>query len=542
MKLIVQIAIITSLSFNLSLPVSAETAPMLLAETKAKVVDKEVPPANTESSKENEEESETETPPVETIEPAAIESLTVQHHVKGEALPKQTIEANPLVFLKTLKEDLLAQLEKNGKPLAVETEVNLVLSEEWSDDLGGQPPSLSMKTAVDEQGQGKSEFVVPSFKRDVPGDKTTEKAVIDWKGLQGQLIFTDKLESVTTAMIFEGFRVAEGNSFAELGKTTLGGELDADLFPVSINLNLPLFKFNEAEDKLQFNIKDVVFEGKTEKSKNNLSLGQGHLSVSQINFTEDGASSVLSDFDLKGHSELQGDVVRYVLSTRMGQLSLPEEMMGEKFDISYLSNIEFRRLDATVIAEIQKTVREMKQQQQAGMASAEMLGMIMMGKAMEVLPKLLAKSPEFALTELNLKAEQGNLQGKATVGIDGKKAVALKDMSQLILAVQAQADFSVTKTLLEQTMAMMLYEELANGEPEGKKSDEAALSKKAEKASRERIKEYLAKKYFVEADDHYQLVASLQDGKLDLNGQMTDLSKLFERSSPPAKEPSKKEK
>jgi uncharacterized protein YdgA (DUF945 family) len=317
----------------------------------------------------------------------------------------------------------------------------------------------------------------------------------------------------------------------ELGKTTLSGELDADLMPINLNFSLPSFKLNHEEDNLQFDIKGVVFDGQTE-TKDGPSLEKGHLEVSQINFKQEGSESKLSGFELNGHSELQGDVVRYILDTKITQLLLPEEAVGEKLDMSYTSQLEFRRLDAKVIAEIQKTARELREQQLAGSASAEMLGMAMIGKIMESLPKLLAKSPEFALTGLNLKAEQGTIQGKATVGINGKKAATLKDMNELITAVQAQADFNITKALLEKLVASLIYEELSGEESDKKKSDKSALQKKAKTASQERIKEYLTKKYLVEEGDNYQLAVTLQDGKMTLNGQVTELSELF--ASPPS--------
>lgn len=527
MKLIIQIAFIILLACHFTLPSAAETTP--------------IPPVELEADKENavdndaklseEEEIEAEATPVEESE--IVESLTMQHRVKEETLPKQTLEADLMVLLQTLKDDVLAQLKKHGKPLAVDTEVNVVLSEEWSSDLDNkQLPSLSMKTTINEQGQGKSEFTLPTFKRKVTDEKETEQAVIDWKGLQGQLTFPEKLENLTLVANTEGFRIVDGQSFAELGKTTFNGEFDADLFPTLFDFSLPSFKFNDADDKTELNLEGIVFKGKTEKSKGNLSLGQGALTIAQFNLSQNGAKSHLKGFELKGHGELQEDTVRYVLNTKVGQLLLPEEVMGEKLEMSYASNLELRRLDATVVAEIQKTAQELRKQKQLGTIGSEMLGIAMMGKAMEVLPRFLAKSPELALTELNLKTAQGNLQGKMTVGIDGKKAVSLDELAKFIMAIKAQADFTVAKALFEKVMASMVYEDLMSeatggAEATDKKPDEAALRKQAKTTSDQQIKEFLTKKYIVESGDHYQLVASLLDGKLNVNGQVTEISELF---------------
>jgi len=437
------------------------------------------------------------------------------------------------VLLQTLKDDVLAQLKKHGKPLTVDTEVNVVLSEEWSSDLDNkQLPSLSMKTTVNEQGQGKSEFALPMFKRKLTDEKEVEQAVIDWKGLQGQLTFPEKLENLTMIANTEGFRIVDGQSFAELGKTTFSGEFDANLFPTLFDFNLPSFKFKDANDKTELNFDGIVFKGKTEKSKGDLSLGQGALTISQFNLTQGDAKGHLKGFELKGHGELQEDTVRYILNTQIGQLLLPEEVIGEKLEMSYASNLELRRLDATVVAEIQKTAQELRKQKQLGTIGTEMLGIAMMGKAMEVLPRLLTKSPELALTELNLKTAQGNLQGKMTVGIDGKKAVSLDELAKFIMAIKAQADFTMAKALFEKIMANMVYEDLmseAMGREEAinKKPDEAALRKQAKTSSDEQIKEFIAKKYIVASGDHYQLVASLLDGKLNVNGQVTEISELF---------------
>lgn len=106
-----------------------------------------------------------------------------------------------------------------------------------------------------------------------------------------------------------------------------------------------------------------------------------------------------------------------------------------------------RCLDADAVLALQTT---MHKYQNNPIAST-----ILLGKFIDVTPKLLAKSPELALTQLTVKTPKGELQGKASLSIDGKKVTSL-NKSVLLSAWLAQASFSIGKPLLEQTLASLI--------------------------------------------------------------------------------------
>lgn len=510
MKLVKQLAITLLLLFGVFLTVSAETAKAPAADTKAQS-DKSVPSGEAKDESIASEDEEGESTP-ELAKPEGIQSFTVEHRIKETVLPKRTVEANPLMLLQTLKTDILAQLKERGKPLSISTTIAAVLTEDWAKNLGGDIPPIAVKTDVDDNGKGKSEFTLPALKRDIPANKET----FNWKGFQGTLNFTDKFDNLAVAATMEGLSMASSSSALELGKISFAGELDADLLPLSIDLNMPLFKVSDKKDKFDMNIQGVVVSGKTKKLDSGLDLSEGNFKISQVTFNQASSKGELQNFELQGAGELQTDGVRYAVTTKIGKLALPDDALGEKMDLSYVSNLELRRLDAGAVAEIQKTARELQKQRQMNIISQEMLGIAILGKLMEVTPKLLAKSPELALTELNIKTPQGNLQGKLTVTVDGKKAATLNDFSQLTTAMQGQADFSITKTLLEKMMMVMLR---------GPEKMTADSQKQLKATSNEQIKDLVDKKYLVEAGDSYKLVAVFKAGQLTVNGQPIELPK-----------------
>jgi len=540
--------LVVTFLFVLSVPlsVSAETSKAVPAAPAKAAAQSTESAAPSEEGKENsaaatgENDEEMGEITEEVVKPEGIQSFTVEHRIKETVLPKQTIDANPLTLLQTLKTDILAQLKERGKPLSISTDVGVVFSEELAKNLGGEIPSMSVKTNVDAESKGKSEFTLPALKRDLPAQKDQGKGSFDWKGLQGTLAFTDKFDNLAITVNADGFVVMANDSLVELGKTSFIGELDTDLLPLSFDFTMPSFKVSDKKDQFQMDVQGVVANAKTKKLTGGLDLSEGSFKISQVSFNQANSKGELHDFELKGEGELQGNTVRYTLNTKMGKLTLPEEAIGEKLDLSYVGNLEFRRLDAVALAEIQKTARDLQKQQHSGVISQEMLGIAMLGKAMEITPKLLAKSPEFALTEFAIKTAQGSLQGKATIGIDGKKATSLDDFSKLMTAVQGQADFSMTKTLLEKVTMGMLHEQFAGEQPESAKNS-ADLQKKVKTASDEHIKELLAKKYLVEAGDSYKLVAVFKEGQLTINGQPIELPKFSEPTPPAEETPAPKE-
>jgi uncharacterized protein YdgA (DUF945 family) len=101
------------------------------------------------------------------------------------------------------------------------------------------------------------------------------------------------------------------------------------------------------------------------------------------------------------------------------------------------------------------------------------------------------------------------------VSIDGKKASSLEDFTNIVAALQVQAEFNVTKILLEKLMTAVLTGE----QKEGAKTSPEDLHKQAAAAAKTQIKELVEQKFLLEEGSDYKLNATFKEGKLMVNGQ-----------------------
>ncbi|OQW93276.1 MAG: hypothetical protein BWK79_12020 [Beggiatoa sp. IS2] len=407
-------------------------------------------------SEEIDEESPAEEPVVEE-EPAALESLTIKHQIGDEELPAKTITADLRVLLQTLKEDVIAQTEKQTKPFTIKTEVVGVWREQLADSWG-KLPALAITTEIDKEGKGKSNITLPAFKKVLPDIKGEEgNATVDWKGLQGQLTFVEKFADLKTDLTIQGLLIkseenAKENFEFTMEKTLLKGEFDADLMPTTLDFELPLLKALGQE--IQVTIQGVGFKANVKLLEQGIEISAGEFKMKQLQLTGDDVTSTFKDVELKSDGAVEKEGVIYKINTKIGNVTLPKKAFDNLMDVdlSYMGDLELRRLDPEAIKQLQQTAHNLRKQQQNGEIPADMVGLTWFAKLTELAPTLLAKSPELALSQLKLKTADGELNGKILVSIEGTKVSSLEDFSSLMGALQMQADFNMAKVLLQKTM------------------------------------------------------------------------------------------
>jgi uncharacterized protein YdgA (DUF945 family) len=448
-----------------------------------------------------------------------LEGLTIKHQIGDEELPAKTIAVDLMVLLQTLKEEVIAQTEKQAKPFTLKTEVTGVWAEEFVDSWGKLPP-LAITTEIDKSGNGKSHFTLPAFKKVLPDlEGEEENAIVDWKGLQGELIFAEKFADLKSDVTIQGLLIkpeedAEEDFEFTVGKITLKGEFDADLMPTALNFEMPSLKVLDSEVKMI--IEGVAFKAKIKLLEQGVEMSVGEFKVKQLQLTDDDLTSTFKDFELASDGTVEKEGVIYKVNTKIGNVTMPKQAFDDLMDInlSYVGNLELRRLDLETVKQLQKTAHDLRKQQQSGEIPADMVGLTWFAKLTELAPTLLAKSPELALTELKLKTADGQLDGKVVFSIEGTKVSSLDDFSSLMGALQMQADFSLTKVLLEKTMTTIM----TNLQIDEGSSEEDAL-KEAQKFTDQQIKGYIEQKFLKEAGDKYELTANFKEGKLTVNGQ-----------------------
>ena len=418
----------------------------------------------------------------------AIQGFTIEHRVNdANPLPAKRIEAEPLILLQTLRQDILAQLAKHSKPLKIHTKINVLMPKEMA-NTWKKLPALLVETHVNKSGNGKSEFAMPAYRHEEPSNRF----VVNWKGLNGELTFTESFENLSIALSIAGLSLEGGEGFLfSFDKFHYNGMLDADLIPNQMDFSLPKFKMGNNDSQLKGY--DIVFKMKVNKTNNGVDLATGLFKMGYLGFDAAETRATLDDLEFTFDSNEQGDLVNFLVDTKIGNLVLPKEILGESIKVSsYTSNMEIRRLDSTAIKIMQNAIRALQKQRQSGALSEEMMNVALLGNLIQVVPFLLMKSPEVALTQLNLKTKEGGLEGNATIAIDGRKVRSLEPMA-LLGALQGQGEFGIDKTLVKKVFA----------------------------SNAQLIKGLLEQKVLVtEGGDKYKLIVKLQDNKLTVNGKL----------------------
>jgi len=416
--------------------------------------------------------------------------FTLQHRFNGgEPLPTETIKfspeqplENPLFFLEALKQNFSKHLEKQKKPLQIDTELELLLSARDT-KFFGQLPKVFIKTNVESDGSGKSDLVFPAYRREVP--EKFGKGLFDWKGLDGQFSFTDQFENITAALNLAGFTAEEDNFAASLGKSAFSGTFDADFMPTQMKWNLPSFKVRDNDGKLD--LQAMTLKLNVDKTPKGLELNNVNFNVGHVGFSEPGFKTSLDGLAVTTAGSVQNGVINYTLQTQIDKLVIiSDKAPKEALELSHVGKLAFSRIDEEALLALQTTAHQLR-----GQGYHPMLLMIMLGQFMEVAPKLLAKSPEIALTPFTVTTSKGNLQAHLNIRLDSKKVTELAKPA-LIKALQAQVNFTIGKELLKQDVTGLQVN--------------------------------FIKAWLVDAGDgNYKFNAELKDSKLTVNGHKIPL-------------------
>jgi hypothetical protein len=378
--------------------------------------------------------------------------FTLQHRFNdGEPLPTETIKIsrnkikeNPLIILEALKQNFSKHLENQTKPVQIDTELELLLSAQTTQALG-KLPKVSIKTHVESDGSGTSDLVFPAYRREVP--EKFGKGLIDWKGLNGQFSFTNQFENITAVLNLAGFTAEEEGKFAaSLGKTTFSGTFDADFRPTQMNLSLPSFKAGENNEQLD--LQAMTLKLNVDKTPKGLELNNMNFNVGHVGFSEPGFKTNLDGLTLTTAGSVQNDVINNTLQTQIDKLVIISDK-APALELSHVGKLAFSRLDEQALLALQTTAHQLR-----GQEYHPMLLMIMLGQFMAVAPKLVAKSPEIALTPFTVTSSKGNLQAQLNIRLDGKNVTELAKPA-LIKALQAQLNLTIAKELLKQDITAL---------------------------------------------------------------------------------------
>lgn len=463
-----------------------------------------------------------------------VVGFTLQHKVNDNAAsPAQNLEASPLALFYALKNDVIAQLEKGNKPLSIISTVHTLLSEDAKQTLGSLP-DVTITTKVASDGKGTGTLDMPAFQRDIPLKKT-QQGKIDWKGITGKMDFVNKFESPKIDLVIGGATVSEGGELPLffMDKTTYAGSFDADLMPLSAEFNMPSLSFGDKVNRVE--VQSMNARGKTRKAKNGLDLGEGTFNITSFKVNDAKKDMAITMNDIKFGvitDEKADNNITVALQSQIGKLLTNAITPNEVTNFSYNSVLEFRRLNGAALLELQNKTRELRQQQ--GSMGPEMMQMAIVGKLMEVLPKLIANSPEIALSQLMVRTQDGSLEGNLRISLDGKKPFSFNKVDEVVAALTADANFTVTKTFINKLMESQAQKSLGRADKDAKKPTEE-VNAQAKAATQQQLKSLVDQKYLVDAGDSYKFSLVFDGSKLLINNK--DVPLPFAKKPAPTAKP-----
>jgi len=449
-----------------------------------------------------------------------IKGITLQHRLNAADTPQplKQVKADPLILLQTFKQDVLAMMQATAKPLKISSEIKLLLSEAFAKQQQ-ELPSVTVQTEIDATGKGLSKMGFPAYRHEEPAAGEVKKFSADFKGLDGQLEFTEDFANLNYQIDFSGLTLEEDDNYKMVwDKTTSEGKLDADFVPLKTASNLSKMELTNSQENFKMLIENASSETVLEKLKNAVEVHTGNFKLGKFELHQGDTQSKFDRLEANFGGTEQADKVDFFLNTKFNGAVLPKDVLGESLTLHHSSQLALRNLAAGAVIELQQVAREVESQRVKGALSEEAMYLKLFSKFMEVLPKITAKSPEFALSDFNLKTNYGQLTGAATLGISGAKFKSLSDLKSLIKSLQMKSDFVISKKLLLKAGIMLFAEPPAEDKNADKKLSKEAIDKQAEQQAETNIGELVKEKWLVEEGDNYRFAASLSDNKFVVNG------------------------
>ena len=478
MKKFFPLLLTTALAYCFSAPVIAEQATNVAKPSQAE---------NTEPSQAENTESQ-------------LQGFMVRHQVNDAKKPTEAeqIKPDPLVLLHTLKNDVVTFL-KESKPLTLKTTVAPIFSARLDKELKGIP-ALTLDTFISDEGKGETKFDIPKYRRTVPEDENGGEVYIDWGGLDGQFNYPDTFETIAADITLRGLTIEEKDAFVmDMRQLGFVAELDKDLLPVKVDTDLTVLTFRD-ENLTTVVLNDLELKTEMQKTASQVEINTGSFVIgdSGLGIAKKPASKFKQLKFTFGGEEQKG-IANFTSQFSIKKLELFETIVDKGLNLNHTMDIALNNLDAPATAQLQQTVRELKNQLHSGKISEDILNFAMFGQLMQLAPAFLAQSPEIVFSNIKVNTkEKGDLKGDLKLGVNGKKAKSLNNMMELLMAMTMQADFNINKPLLKLALTTTLGSEgLADT----------------------RIKALIKDKTLVETEDSYTLSATIVDNKLTLNEQ-----------------------
>ncbi len=440
---------------------------------------------------------------------AETDAIELEYMIdEGESKTATANMNQPFMALLDILQASIAQARKKPNSL-VETEVIIPYPEDMVESLADDLPNLDLITRVDENKKGSTQFAIAAFESSIENEEEDKEGKLTWMGLSGNMTYMDDLKSPTLDFKVPGLFIDMGEEGGlKLEALSLSGSLNAYFEPLQMDFKLPILSF--VSEEADFAIDGLSAKIDLEEKIEGLQLGMAEIKLKEL--TVDAEEKIaLKDFSVSSDAQMQDtDLVKYLTKFTVGQLFLPAEVqaeLGGLNDVKVMLNLEFANMNAATIADIHKTIRQLRMQ---GM-NEQMMGFAMMSKFMEAGPALLTKSPKISIQTLDVNTNQGALKGHLNLSYDGKQPFSMEQPEKMLQAILGDSKVTISKALLKQVLTTQIRSEMP--------ADAGANAPKPEDMADLQIQAFVQQKILQDTGDTYTLEANMKAGKLMLNGQ-----------------------
>ncbi len=417
---------------------------------------------------------------------------------KGKALEEQPVGGplrftlmeeilhGPLPFMaqapgQSLLEPALAVIETR---VAFDPEKNEVLKQ--LQDLIPKDAVTKFTTVLHWKGEGETRVSMKPFRQESGQD---EKVGVDFGGLDAQIRFSLDLKRFSGNLLCEKLRVQTArHGLYQMGQ--MDGTFDQyqganGLFLGDIDFKLNHFEFQgpqgggKAEEP--FRVKGLQVKTSARESANDLS------------------TSAVTSMDQLGLGEFGADKA--------------------------LLEVEFRKLDARAVSELQSTLRGLRNLQD----SQEEMSRQALEKAVDLLARLLRNSPEMAIKRFGFMTPEGELQAAAKLMVDGTQVGDSLNIASIVNASDLEAKVDVSEKLLVRILKSG-GRKSEGGTDEDSKAEAVPDSSKEDVHDaeiQEQLAGLLAQGYLKLENGTYKTSARYAKGKLTVNQRDVPLNQFL---------------
>jgi len=354
----------------------------------------------------------------------------------------------------------------------IETDYSPEFAEQspWKEGLDGRP-LVRFRTTVDRKGWIKTLVESPPIHLETAND------TLAWEGIRGEAVVTRDFETSSGA------------------------------------IEMPSLEVRSGDGVLRLKAASIEFENET--TANGLLEGAFVLSLEELSVESAGGPGdglLLRDWSFYGIND--EDLAFDTYEIRVGTAFEEAVIDGDRFGPGGIE-LALRNLQASALSELGEQLEALAEQRQ-GPQEAEFSPL---NAQLDVLPKLVALSPEIVLTRFDLASDDGDLAGTARIGIDGEKAQGMPMPLFLPLAVEADASIFVPAAMFHRLAESFLMSVSGNSGPIPPNQTRQDLKAQAALSRSEFVASLLETGYVVRQGDGYRIRLKLREGQLWLNGR-----------------------